>query len=667
MFLVGAIVVAKSWFRRVQRFVSKGNFLLPGAAAAVLSVGMLQLGAWQPLERLAYTTLFQARNLGIVPKPSWDSRVAVIAIDEASLAKYGNFPWTRDRYTQLLEALSPPSPAAIGFDILFADPSPQDTQLAKAISRSGNVVLATAWDEKGSLIDTVPVLKTAASGKGQILHSPDGDGLSRQATLVVGPIPSLGLAMLEVAALGTEKEGGRRLVSPPTPGEQGGKSGVSPPAVGEPGYVAPPTAGELETEANLPQLIGSKAENVWINWPGKTEEAKTYSFVDVVESRIPKDAFKGKFVLVGITATASDPLRSPFNQNPPTAGVYLHAALIDNLLNDRLLHTPPQLWVILFLLALGPATSWLLSKQWLGRRIGIAWFLPSAWITLSLGSFIVGNWWLPVAAPVGTVIMAGIGVQLREQYEKQQLMSLFAKHVSPETADMIWQRKEEVLEDGQLQAQEMTATVLFADIRGFTSISEKLPPRELLSWLNQYLEAMSDCIMDHGGVIDKYIGDAIMAVFGVPFAHTEQEAIRQDALNAVSAAVAMQERLQELNRKLSAEGKPEIKIGIGIHTGPLVAGSVGGSRRLNYSVLGDTVNVAARLEPMNKQVQGDNPYNTIITRKTFAYTCDDYPARPVGEIQLRGREQATMIYCIQKPKSIPVRSKAMVASLNAPV
>jgi class 3 adenylate cyclase len=137
-----------------------------------------------------------------------------------------------------------------------------------------------------------------------------------------------------------------------------------------------------------------------------------------------------------------------------------------------------------------------------------------------------------------------------------------------------------------------------------------------------------------------------MAVFGIPFVHTDPEAIKQDAHRAIAAAIAMQKRLKRLNKQLQAEGKPTIEIGIGIHTGLVVAGSVGGKRRLNYSVLGDTVNVAARLEPMNKEVKGDNPYKLIVSGKTFAHVGDRYEAYQVGTTQLRGREQQTTIYCI---------------------
>lgn len=600
---------------RFQRYLAIIQPILPGAIAALISVSVWQLNEWKPLEQLGYNALFQVRNSKILPYPSWDKRIAVIAIDEASLQKYGRFPWTRDRYVQLLNALKSSRPLVIGFDVLFVEPTADDQQFANAISTIGNVVLVRAADEKGLPLEPVPILKSASSGVGHIFHQPELDGISRRATLFAAQQPSLGLAMLQVYNTG------KQLLSR--------SSKQSPPLV-------------------LPQSKGSEElERVWLNWPGKTESLPTYSFADVVEGKVPKEAFAGKFVLVGTTAVALDPILTPLNQNPPTNGVYLHAAVIDNLLESRLLQPLQGRVVILLLLILGPAISWLLSRQQKAKgRVVVTLLLSSSWFIVALLSFTFGRLWMPIAAPVGTMLLAGVGLQLREQQEKQQIMSLFGKLLAPETAQLIWQRKQEIFQSGELQAQEMVATVLFMDIRGFTTISENLSPSKLLGWLNQYLEAMTDCIMDHGGVIDKYIGDAIMAVFGIPLAHTTSSEIKQDVLNAIAASLAMHERLQQLNENLKAQGLPLIQFGIGIHTGVVVTGSVGSSRRLNYSVIGDTVNVAARLEAMNKEVKEDNPYHLLVTGETYDYVREHYQAKPIKSIQLRGREQETVICAI---------------------
>ncbi len=595
----------------LYRYIARIQGLLPGFIAAIISLGVWQLGGWKALEQVGYNSLFQIRDTGILPKPNWDNRVAVIAIDEASLRKLGRFPFSRDRYTKLLQTLSPSRPAAVGLDIIFAEASPDDSQLADAIRASGNVIVAQAWDDQEQLIPIERIIEEAVASRGHISHNPDTDGISRQAALKFRGLPSLGLAMLE-------------LYSGDNPGK----------------------LEQLERFLTSLNQDNRQFNRVWLNWPGKTQSLQTYSFADVLEGKVDKNAFTGKLVLVGITATGFDPLVTPLNQMPPTSGVYLHAAAIDNLLNNRLLQTLPDGKTAILLLLIGPIASGILSKLGVGGRVAIALILPLAWYGFSLTLFSFNSWLLPIAAPVGTILLAAIGLELREQQEKQQLMSLFEKYMAKETANLIWQRKDEIIKNGELQPQEMIATVLFMDIRGFTTISEQLSPRELMPWLNQYLNAMSECIMNRGGVIDKYIGDAIMAIFGIPFPRNKPEEIKQDALNCMAACLEMYKRLQKLNQQFEAERKPLIKFGIGVHTGSIIAGSVGGGQRLNFSVLGDTVNVAARLEAMNKEVKEDNPYGILITNETWEYVSDRYDAKPVKSIQLRGRKQETIICSI---------------------
>ncbi len=604
---------------RLRVFFARSQSLIPGVAAAIISLGALHLGGWKPLEQLSYNSLFQLRESGILPKPIWDKRVAVIAIDEASLRKLGRFPFSRDRYTQLLQALSPAKPAVVGFDIIFAEASSKDDQLADAMSAKGNVVLAKAWDDRGKPLPIVQTLDAAAADRGHIFHKSDTDGISRQARLWLRDIPSLGIAMLHVYNADKQPQSG-----------------------GLEKFLSPPNNGSLEFQ------------HAWINWPGKVQNLPTYSFADVLKGKITKDAFKDKLVLIGTTATGLDPLRTPLDQIPPTSGIYLHAAVIDNLLNNRLLQPLPDWKIWLILLLIGPITSGILSKIGPRGRIAIAILLPLTWYAVSFSLFTFNSLLMPIAAPIGTIVLAGIGLQLREQQEKEQLMSLFEKYMAKETAELIWQRKDEIFKNGEMQPQEMVATVLFMDIRGFTSISEQLSPSELMSWLNQYLNAMSECIMNHGGVIDKYIGDAIMAIFGIPFPHTKPEEIKQDAQNCIAACLDMSERLKQLNQQFQREGKPKIEFGVGIHTGSIIAGTVGGGKRLNFSVLGDTVNIAARLEAMNKDIKEDNPYRVLITGETWELVSDSYEAKPVKSIQLRGRKQETTICAIVgKSKGIP--------------
>ncbi|MEM9540932.1 MAG: adenylate/guanylate cyclase domain-containing protein [Cyanobacteria bacterium P01_E01_bin.42] len=602
-------------FARLLQYLRTNPPWIAGTIATVLTIISLPTGIWNPFERTGYNLLFQLR-----PQQEWDDRIAVIGIDEKSLQEYGQFQsWSRDRYTQLLESLDTAYPLVVGFDIIFTDRSPRDEQFAAQIDTLGTVVLARTWTRlqngESTPLEPVPILAEVAANQGQITHQRDPDGISRWGTLWVNSpdfsIANLGIAIVEVENLLREAEGRSAIAPIPKP------------------------------DADL------QFQNRLINWVGKTESFPTYSFFDIAEGNFDPADLQNKLVLVGFTATAADdPLRTPLNFNPATSGVYLHAAIIDNLLGDRFLRRLPVWGEILLLIPIGIATSLLLARRSLQRRLLVVLAFPPVWFAFALMMLTWRVLWIPVATPVGTLLLAATGIQLREQWEKQQLMRLFEKYVSPETASLIWQHKDEFFQEGELLAAELNATVLFMDIRSFTSISEKMTPQELFRWLNRYLDAMTACIMEHGGVVDKYIGDAIMAVFGVPFPHAKSTDIQQDAINAIAASIAMHQRLERLNEELQQNDSPLIRIGVGIHSGLLMAGSLGGMQRLNYSVVGDTVNIAARLESLNKQVKEERPYNILISRETFDLVSDRFAGKPVMEIQLRGRQEMTQIFTI---------------------
>jgi class 3 adenylate cyclase/CHASE2 domain-containing sensor protein len=597
-----------------------GHPFAPGLIATLLALGVWQLGAWRPFERFSYNFLFKVRET--LPYANWDSRIAVIAIDEASLKRYGRFPWPRDRYTELLRVLESVQPAVVGFDILFSEPTSEDASLASAIADSGNVVLAIATDKQGYQLNLAPQFANI-SGQGHIYHQSDPDGITRRSHLYLGQYPAFGLTIVQMYD---------SVVSNTI-------HGANSPALARPLFLPKPNPNQKE-------------HLEWINWIRNTEDVPTYSFVDVLDGKVEAATFKNKLVLVGTTATGLDPLQTPVNQVPPTVGVYFQAAIIDNLLNNRFLQKFPDGAIFLLLLGMGVVTNGLLLNRGPGARVAIAFGFNLVFAATAFALLYWGNNWIAIAAPIGTSLLTGGLMQLREQREKFLLMDLFGRYVAPETAKLLWKNKDDILQAGHLQAQELVATVLFMDIRGFTSISEKLGPQALLTWLNRYLDSMTNCIMDHGGWVDKYIGDAIMAVFGVPVPRTNHAEIEQDAVNAIAASLAMQEQLEILNQQFQAEGNPPIEMGIGIHTGVVVAGSLGGSRRLNYSVIGDTVNIAARLQAMNKEVTTENPYQILVTRITLSHIQEHYRAKHATTVQLRGREGNTMIFSILGKKSI---------------
>jgi adenylate cyclase len=507
-------------FRRVRehwdRCWSRGSAphwtesgLITGLAAAVCSLSLLAIGAWEPVERIAYTGLFWTRDR--LHPIEWDERIVVIAIDEASLATYGTYPWSREHYADLLDHLLPVQPAAIGFNILMAESTPADSRLAESIYLHGNVVLAVGNDPLGHPIQVAPSIIGPTEGfarLGHVKHIPDTDGLSRQVFLYETQGPQ-SVASFAIAIADTYRRSLENLIT-----------------------AAPVDIPDLNPVfVNHPDRF-DQTSPLWINWPGVTRpqasgrpsanQLTTLSFAEVMA---PENVdclahLQNKIVLVGYTAVGTvgnseNAIRTPLERRIPTASIYLHAAVIDNLLNDRFLHRLPLGWTLVVVMLVGLGSSVVLKPLKMGGRLLVIVGLMPLWCAIAYGSFLMGLW-LPVVAPIGTSLLALVASQFAEQRERQALINLFEINLSPEMADFIWRHKQELLTDGKIQAQNLMATIVFTDIRGFSSISENLPSDILLPWLNRYFEVMADCIMAHGGVVDKYIGDSMMAAFWSP-------------------------------------------------------------------------------------------------------------------------------------------------------
>ncbi|HEY9665839.1 MAG TPA: adenylate/guanylate cyclase domain-containing protein, partial [Coleofasciculaceae cyanobacterium] len=259
----------------------------------------------------------------------------------------------------------------------------------------------------------------------------------------------------------------------------------------------------------------------------------------------------------------------------------------------------------------------------------------------------LGNWWIPVVPPLialigsATVLISYIA-QL-ERRDRRTVMNLFGRHVSPAIARTIWNNRHQIIKQGRLLGRQMTATVLFADLKGFTTIAEQTDPDKLMSWLNEYMSAMVGVVQAHGGIVDKFIGDAIMAVFGVPIPRTTPEEIAKDAIAAVRCARVMASTLKTLNQKWQNRRHPTAAMRVGIATGPVVTGSLGSVQRLDYTTIGDSVNVAARLESYDKSFDG-GICRILINKETYQLIKGQFPTKFIGEEQLKGRKQPTKIY-----------------------
>jgi adenylate cyclase len=370
-----------------------------------------------------------------------------------------------------------------------------------------------------------------------------------------------------------------------------------------------------------------------VNYQGPTGSYQTISIADVVNKSFPAGSFKDKIVLVGATATGIGDLRTtPFGRLD-YPGVEIHANVIDNILNQKFLVRDASEvltdFALIFVFGI-PVGMWLaLSRP---RWMWVSLFLLLPFIGMVQWAFTRGAW-LNFVMPAGTLLTNTVFVSLYrvlvEEREKRKVRGAFQQYLSPEVIRRLLESPEMV------KPCKVEISVMFSDIRGFTTISEKLDAQELATLLNSYLTDMTRIVFRNHGTLDKYIGDAVMAFWGAPF---EEQG---HAVKACRAALDMMTRLAELQRDWKAKGKPVLDIGIGINTGVASVGNMGSSLRYGYTAMGDAVNLASRLEGLNKE------YGTHIIISESAYAgarAPDFLFRELDLIRVKGKLQPVTIY-----------------------
>jgi adenylate cyclase len=243
--------------------------------------------------------------------------------------------------------------------------------------------------------------------------------------------------------------------------------------------------------------------------------------------------------------------------------------------------------------------------------------------------------------------------EIEEASEKAQratLMQLFSKHVSPEVAESLWERREEFLEGGRPRSQRLTVTAMFTDLQGFSTVSERLDPETLMDWLNAFMGRITQVVMQHGGVVDDFFGDGIKVNFGVPVPKRSEREIADDAIRAVDCALAVGEETVRLNEHMQERGLPVLRMRVGICTGEVLAGSLGSADRLKYTTLGDAVNTAARLESYEKDLAlpqlASSPARILIAESTLRHLGERFETRRVGEMSLRGKQEKVAAHVV---------------------
>ena len=370
-----------------------------------------------------------------------------------------------------------------------------------------------------------------------------------------------------------------------------------------------------------------------INYQGPWGTFHHYSIADVLEKKCVPGTFQGKIVLVGATATGIGDLRAtPFGgTNYP--GVEIHANIIDNILHDRFLKRDARSALIdaLFIFTFGiPLGIWMALVQPRWMWLGAALLIPL--VAVDYGAFRRG-WWLNFTVPamtlVGNVVLVSLYRVVFEEKEKRKIRAEFANYLSPEVIRRL------LIDPSLVDPKKTDITVMFSDIRGFTTISEILDAQELALFLNQYLSDMTGIVFKNNGTLDKYIGDAVMAFWGAPFEEPGH------AVKACNAALEMMKRVRELQKVWEAEGKPRLEIGIGLNTGVASVGRMGSSLRRGYTALGDSVNLSSRLEGLNK----DYGTHIIVNETTYEGAKNDgFVFRELDLIRVKGKLQPVTIY-----------------------
>ncbi|MBJ6765740.1 adenylate/guanylate cyclase domain-containing protein [Myxococcaceae bacterium JPH2] len=371
-----------------------------------------------------------------------------------------------------------------------------------------------------------------------------------------------------------------------------------------------------------------------INYPGPASAFPTLSLGDVVDGTFDPATVRGKAVLVGLTLTGNfDQRVTPFSEFEP--GVFVRAAFLSNILGrDFLVRPLLARWLEMgFMLA----SAWLLAR--LLPRVRYAWKLGTVALLMfayaAVDQFLFG-WGVQVAtavplATVGACAFAVLFLGYRSvDQEKARLRHAFQHYLDSSVMEQVLAHPERL----KLGGERRELTVLFSDIRGFTTLSEQLTPERLVSLVNEYLTPMTDVVFAHGGTLDKYIGDALMCFWGAPVAQPDH------ALRACRAALGFLEALQRLNAGWRAAGLPEVDIGVGLSTGPMNVGHMGTHGRFSYTVMGDAVNLGSRLEGLNKE------YGTrvLISEQTWLQVREHVTARRLGAVRVKGKHAPVGVY-----------------------
>jgi adenylate cyclase len=600
---------------------------------ALVVAGSDRLGFFQKLNLQGYDFLVYMQE---AESPSND--IVFVDFDEETVHKYNAFPLPRPLVAKVIEAISAGEPKVIGLDVILDQPraDAEDKPLADTMAKSGNVIIAGEFGDFGGhpRNDPLPEFLDAAAGMGFVDMPADADGTYRRMFLKA------------------VKRDYKHFSFPVALATYFSDRHLRP---GRPGYLQ---FGDMD----LPLATTSPdPETAWIHFD-PSPPARVVSVLTLLASGVDPATFKGKIVLIGQTSEkGKDLFATPVPEKAlekldraQLSGTEIHAAAIDTLLSRKVLRTMHAfpLWALGLVLgflvaACGFRHRWFIS-------VGACVLLVAGVFYLAVFLFTRHHVWMPFVSTEACLLLGlpvGLGYRSVEERrlkrmieaERCQLMGFFERYVSADVAAEIWSKRDQIV----LAGEERVATIMFSDIRSFTAMTCGVPSKDVLAWLNRYLTAMGEVIKENKGFLNKFIGDGIMVVFGAPLSAGP----REDACRAVRCALEMLVRLDQWNAALPP-GEQPLKIGIGIHTGSVTAGNVGSPDRLEYSVIGEAVNLASRLEALTKEFRTP----IVLSPETYEFIRGEFSAVSIGKAQVRGFTHSISLYTVESQSAVEVHS-----------
>ena len=637
--------------------------------ALLIGLAVLRIADPAPVEEIRVRTFDTFQRID--PRVKTARPVTIVDIDEASLAKLGQFPWPRTRIADLITGLTKLGAVVIAFDIVFSEPDrlnpdvaadtfrdldeetrsrlralPSNDQILADAMRRSRVVLGESglpqvqseFDkslpltglamlgeepqrfmlEWPGLLRNVPLLEAAAAGRGLFTIWPERDGIVRRVPVMMlaqgATMPSLSFEMLRVAT-GTD-----------TIFIKSDQAGIK--SIGVKGF-------QIPTDRN---------GQLWVHFAHHDPKILV-SALDVIEGKVAPEKIKGQLVLIGTSAVGlNDNKTTPVDPSMP--GVEIHAQVIESALTRAVLTQPNYgiavelcaailfgILVIAFAPLFGPVTLVAVGALFATLLIGTSWYFYTQHRLLI-------DFTYPLLSTTSIYLTLIFTSFVREQRQRKQIRTAFAQYMSPTLVEQLAQSPEKLV----LGGEEREMTIMFSDVRGFTAISEsyKNDPQGLTALMNRFLTPLTNAILERKGYIDKYMGDAIMAFWNAPLDDREHQ------VNACEAAVDMLERIDVLNKQREFEAKEgghvyiPLNVGVGLNTGTCVVGNMGSDLRFDYSVLGDSVNLASRLEGQSKEYG----FPIIVGSRTALAAREKFAILELDFIMVKGKKEPEVIYAI---------------------